>query len=287
VTPVDLGLAAAGRLAAAIERRTGGRRRAWYVVTGLVLVSTIWVLLIGSSPRPTDLTFEDVRLERIPAMTSWVRLEGDLRPPDGGVGDLFKLYDLKDPNLYLYLSNASSLALGHQIVTGHISPRRAETGNVGTLIADVPAVPKANEPFAVILFPAALGAFVAMGITVGYPVRRDEGRSKAAPRPLPPGDSVAVRWSGRIEGRMVSPKAPISATVSVEGEPDRLDVTIAGPPTEAAHVVRTRRPAPATPIRLCRLGGCEPALEIHAPTADLLMVFADRDARDRLAATMR
>ncbi len=284
--PLDLVLAAAGRSAAAIDRLAGGRRRVtWYVVTILFLMSLIPVLFIGSSQRPTDLTFEDVKLERIPAMTTWVRLEGDLRPPDGGVGDLFKLYDLKDPSLYLYISNASSLPLGHEIVTGRISPRRAETGNVGTLIADVPAVPKANEPFAVILFPVALGAFVAIGINVGYPIRRHERPSRTAPRPLEPGAAVAARWSGRIGSEVAAAAASISALVSVAGEPDRFDVTVAGP--GAPLVFRTRRPAPATRVRVCRTNGCEPGLEIHAPTADLLLIFDARETRDRLAATLR
>jgi hypothetical protein len=283
--PSDLVLAAAGRSAAAIERRAGGRRRAWYVVTILFLMSLIPVLFIGSSPRPTDLTFEDVRLERIPAMTTWVRLEGDLRPPDGGVGDLYKLYDLKDPSLYLYISNASSLPLGHEIVTGRISASGGETGLMGTLAADVPAVPKANEPFAVILFPAAVAAFLAIGINVGYPVRRYEGWPKAAPRPLEAGAAVAARWSGRIGSEMVAPEAPTAALVSVAGEPDRFDLTIAGP--GEPRVIRTRRPAPATRVRVCRTRGCEPGLEIHAPTADLLLMFDDRVVRDRLAATLR
>jgi hypothetical protein len=286
VRPSDFVLAAAGRSAAAIDRLAGGRRRVtWSVVTVLFLMSAIPVLFIGSNPRPTDLTFEDVRLERIPAMTTWVRLEGDLRPPDGGVGDLFKLYDLKDPSLYLYISNASSLPLGRQIVTGRISPRRAESGNVGTLIADVPAVPKANEPFAVILFPAAVGAFLAIGINVGYPIRRHERPSKAAPRPLAAGATVAARWSGRIGNELAAPAAAIPTQVSVAGEPERFDVTIAGP--GEPHVFRTRRPAPATRVRVCRTSGCEPGLEIHAPTADLLLIFDDGEVRDRLAATLR
>ena len=283
--PSDLVLAAAGRSAFAIDRLAGGRRRAWYLVTVLFLASLIPVLFIGSSPRPTDLTFEDVRLERIPAMTTWVRLEGDLRPPDGGVGDLFKLYDLKDPSLYLYISNASSLPLGHEIVTGRISPRQAETGNVGTLIADVPAVPKANEPFAVILFPAAVGAFLAIGINMGYPITRHEGSSRKAPRPLEAGAAVPARWSGRIGSEIAAPEASIPALVTVAGEPDRFDVRIAGP--GAPRVIRTRRPAPATRVRVCRTSGCQPGLEIHAPTADLLLIFDDREARDRLAATLR
>ena len=285
MTLLDVGVAAAGRLAATIERRVGGRRHAWYVVTGLVFTSLIPVLYIGSSPRPTDLTFEDVRLERIPAMTSWIRLEGDLRVREGGIGNLYELHDLKDDDLYVLIHNAASLPPGRQLVTGRISPRAAETGNIGTLVADVPAVPKANEPFAVILFPAAVGAFVAMGINVGYPVRRHDRNSRAAPHPLEPGGTAEARWSGRIEGEIVSLDASIPARISVEGEPDRFDVTIAS--DSATHVVRTPRPAPATRIRLCRTDGCEPALEIHAPTADLLLTFDDDADRDRLAATLR
>jgi hypothetical protein len=283
--PSDLVLVAAGRSAAAIGKLAGGRRRTWYVVTVLLLMSAIPVLFIGSSQRPTDLTFEDIRLERIPAMTSWVRLEGDLRPPEGGTGDLFRLYDLKDPSLYLYISNASSLPLGHEIVTGRISPRAAATGNVGTLTADVPAVPKANEPFAVILFPAAVGAFLALGINVGYPIKRHEASPKTAPRPLPAGASIAARWSGRIGSELAAQDASIPARVTVAGEPNRFDVTIAGP--GEPRVIRTRRPAPATRVRVCRTDGCEPGLEIHAPTADLLLIFDDPESRDRLAATLR
>ena len=285
MTPLDLGLASAGRFAATIQRRAGGRRHTWYIVAGLVIASLIPVLIIGSSPRPTDLTFEDVSLERIPVMTSWVRLEGDLRVREAGVGKLYELHDLKNDSLFVFLSNAESLPPGREIVTGRISPRRATSGNIGTLIADVPAVPKANEPFAVILFPAALGAFVAMGLNVGYPVRRHEASWKAAPRPLEPGASVAARWSGRIGSETVSSEAPIAADVTVVGEPDRFDVTIAA--AGSTHVVRARRPAPATRIRLCRIRGCEPGLEIHAPTADLLLVFPDRLARDRFVATLR
>ena len=146
-------------------------------------------------------------------------------------------------------------------------------------------MPKANEPFAVILFPAAVAAFLAIGINVGYPVRRHEGWPKAAPRPLEPGAAVAARWSGRIGSEVVAPEAAIEARVTVAGQSDRFDVTIAGP--GEPRVIRTRRPAPATRVRVCRTNGCEPGLEIHAPTADLLLIFDDRDVRDRLAATLR
>jgi hypothetical protein len=288
MTPLDLAVASAGRVALAIDQAAGGRRRvARWVVTILVLMSAIPVLGIGSSPRPTDLTFEDVRLERIPAMTSWVRLEGDLRPPAGGFGELYELHDLKDPSLYVYLSNASSLPLGRQVVTGRISPRAATTGNVGTLIADVPAVPKANEPFAVILFPAALGAFIAIGINAGYPAKRHEAPPKAAPRPLAPGTSVSADWSGRIGSEIVGSRAPVPARVAIQAQPDFFDVTLETAGRVEPHVVRTRRPAAGNRVRVCRIRGCQPALEIHAPTADLLLVFGDSQTRDRLAASLR
>ena len=125
-----------------------------------------------------------------------------------------------------------------------------------------------------------------MGINVGYPVRRHEGRSRAAPRPLEPGASVAVRWSGRIGSEIVSLDASIPARVTRRGRArplrrdDRLGAT---PRTSCAPGARR----PPTRVRLCRIGGCEPGLEIHAPTADLLLIFDDGAIRDRLAATLR
>jgi hypothetical protein len=83
----------------------------------------------------------------------------------------------------------------------------------------------------------------------------------------------------------VAAAASIPARVTVAGRPDLFDVTIAGP--GAPRVIRTRRPAPATRVRVCRTDGCEPGLEIHAPSADLLLIFDDRESRDRLAATLR
>ena len=91
MTPIDVGLAAAGWLAAAVERRTGSRRGTAAVVLGLVLLSAVITYSIGSSRRPTDVSFEDVRRDRLPAMTSWVRLEGELRQLPGDSG--YELHD--------------------------------------------------------------------------------------------------------------------------------------------------------------------------------------------------
>src|SRR5262245_41146975 len=145
MTPLDVGLAAAGWLATTLDRRVS-QRGTWAVVVGLVIVSIVWVYLIGSSPRPTDLTFEDVRTGSIPHMTSWVRLEGDLRPYPNS-DSLYELHDLGEPDLYLVVISDAPLQIGRQVMTGQISPNvGATTGNIGSLVPDIPPVPKRNEP---------------------------------------------------------------------------------------------------------------------------------------------
>lgn len=218
MTPVDAFIAGAGRLAIAIAGSLGRRRRlTWAIAAGLITLSSVVVLFIGSSPRPTDLTFEDVRLDRIPAMTSWVRLEGELRASKNG---LFELHDTRDDSLYIIVHDADRLPLGHLIVTGRISPA-ATTGNIGTLVPDLPPVPKANEPFAVILLPAALGSFLVLGIRPGYPVVRRERRGWRPTGCLRPGESMPIRWSGRIVSDIVPRADAQPSTISVASAAQR------------------------------------------------------------------
>ena len=162
MTPIDVGLAAAGWLAAAVERRTGSRRGTAAVVLGLVLVSAVITYSIGSSRRPTDVSFDDVRLDRLPAVTSWVRLEGELRQLPSGSG--YELHDTANDALYLYVIAHAPLVVGHVVMTGTVSPRQATTGNIGTIVADITAEPKRNEPFGLILLPAALGSAPEHGV---------------------------------------------------------------------------------------------------------------------------
>ncbi len=282
MTPVDFFIAGAGRLASAIDGPLGRRRRlTWAIAAGLITLSSVVVLVIGSSPRPTDLTFEDVRLDRIPAMTSWVRLEGELRAGNSG---LFELHDTRDDSLYIIVHDAESLPLGHLIVTGRISPA-ATTGNIGTLVPDLPPVPKANEPFAVILLPVALGSFLVLGIRRGYPVVRRERRGRGPTGSLGPGESMPIRWSGRIVSDIVPRGDAHPGTIAVASAPDVSDLSIdeGGLPRR----VRVRRPAPVRRVRTCRLGGCEPGLEVYAPAAELLLTFTDRASRDQFEATLR
>ena len=62
---IDRVLAVLGWLAASIERFARGRRwAAWAVVAALVTVSAIPTIAIASSPRPTDLSFDDLRYQQ-------------------------------------------------------------------------------------------------------------------------------------------------------------------------------------------------------------------------------
>jgi hypothetical protein len=288
MTPLDIPLVSAGWLAHAVEQRTGGSRRALRgVVLGLVALSAIPTIIIGSSQRPTDLTFEDVRLDRIPAMTTWVRLEGELRPLEGARGFLYELHAPLDDRLYVIVIAEGPLELGHAVVTGRLSPGAATTGNIGSIEADIPAVPKRNEPFGLILLPAALGLVVVIGTRLGYPVVRRDGRPVSAEGSLPlaPAQRVSARWSGRVGSEGVRLAERIPCTITVSAGPDVSDLAIED--ARGTRTIRVRRAAPMRRVRLCRITGSEPALEIYAQTADLTLAFDDRVTRDRLATTLR
>ena len=56
------------------------------------------------------------------------------------------------------------------MITGQVSPHRATTGNVGTIVADDPVVPPVDEPIWLYLTPAVLAIVIAVGLRLGYPV---------------------------------------------------------------------------------------------------------------------
>jgi hypothetical protein len=293
MTPLDLGLAASGRLAAALDRRAG-RLGSWAIVLGLVLVSAVWTYVIGSSQRPTDLTFDDVRSDRIPALTTWVRLEGDLRPYPGS-DSLYQLHDLADDSLYVIVISDEPLPLGHQVMTGQLSPGEGTTGNIGSLDPDIPPVPKQNEPFAIILLPAAIGGAILLGRRTGYPIVRYERRRNVVDAaPLEPGASIAARRSGRIASVVVPDDAAIDCSVSVRRGDDVHDIVLADVAPGAGatrsepaeHIIRVRRSVPVTKLRVCRTSGCVPGIRVHAQTADLTLLIPDRAQRDRLLDTL-
>ena len=102
-----------------------------------------------------------MRSGRIPGTTTWGRLEGELRRTTSAFGGLYELHDTKDPALYVIVITDADLPDGHAMVTGRISPRFAATGNVGSIDADVPAVPRVDEPIWLYLTPAVIALVIA------------------------------------------------------------------------------------------------------------------------------
>ena len=81
---------------------------------------------------------------------------------------------------------------------------------------------------------------------------------------------------------LVARDRPLACTITVDGVPDLpdlADVAIVEP--ARTQTVRIRRTAPLRLVRLVRVGGSRPGLEIHAATADLLLSFDERRDRDR------
>jgi hypothetical protein len=285
---IDRFLAILGWLAASIERVARGRRwAAWAVVAALVTLSAIPTIAIASSPRPTDLSFEDLRYQRIPAMTSWVRLEGELRAGTSGAGNAYQLVDPADERSYVDVDSSQALQAGHAVLTGQLgigSNPAGSPGFLGVLIADDPPVPRRDEPFQLILLPALLGIALAIGIQQGYPVIRPERRPGKRTAPLPSGDRLDARWGGWIRNEAVGGHETVACTLTVAPDRDAYLMTIVDARGERTLPVRRR--APIRQVRLCRLDGCRPGLDIRAAGSDLILEFDRAAARDRLASTL-
>jgi hypothetical protein len=287
---LDAPLALAGWFGHAVSHAVRGSRRAtWALIVGLLVLTVVPIYLVGSTPRPTNLSFEDMSLERIPANTSWGRLVGDFRVVVSAAGTQYELHDPTDDARYVIVFTDDPPPAGPAMVTGHISPHRASSGNVGTIDADDPAVQAVDEPIWVYLTPAILAIVLVVGLRLGYPVvRRDGSRDTRAAlaRPSSP-EPVPARWSGRIGGVVVARDLGVRCSVGLGAAadaPDMADLTITD--AEATRTVRIRRNAPLRQVRLCRVGGREPGLEVHGSNADLLLAFDDHQTRARIAMTL-
>lgn len=289
-TLIDRVLAGVGWFAATVRRFTGGSRRVTTMIAlGLCVLTAIPILLVATSHRPTDLTFEDMRLDRIPANTSWGRLEGELHRTSSAFGGLYELHDTRDPDLYVIVISNVSLPDGHATLTGQVSPRLTATGNAGTIAADDVAVPRVDEPIWLYLTPAVIGILLLVGMRLGYPVVRGDRRSEFFRSQVADGEPLPVTWSGRVGGEVVENGHARPATVALAQAEDATDIdelTITDDATDTTRTTRLRQHAAVREIRMCRVGRSDPGLEIHPAAADIVLTFVDRAARDRLVARL-
>ena len=287
---IDRVLAVIGWFAATVRRLTGGSsRRVTWVAVVLFALTAVPILLVATSHRPTDLSFDDMRQDRIPPNTSWGRLEGELRRTSSAFGGLYELHDTNDPAVYVIVITDADLPDGHTMVTGQVSPRLTTTGNAGTISADIPAVPRADEPIWLYLAPAVLGILLLLGKRLGYPVVRDDRRSDFFRAQVADGEPMPVRWSGRIGKDLVGRGEARPATLAVAQALDASgmdDLTIADEGTNEVRTARLRQHAAIREVRLCHVGRSEPGLELHPAASDITLSFGDREARDRLVARL-
>ena len=64
------------------------------------------------------------------------------------------------------------------------------------------------------------------------------------------------------------------------------DLTIADDASPAVRTTRLRHHAAIREVRLCRVSGSDPGLELHPAASDIVLAFPDRAARDRLVARL-
>jgi len=287
---VDRVLAVIAWFAATVRRLTGGSsRRVTVVALALFALTAVPIVLIATSHRPTDLSFDDMRQDRIPPNTSWGRLEGELVRTSSAFGGLYELHDTDDPALYVIVVTDANLPDGHTMITGQVSPRLATTGNAGTITADIPAVPRVDEPIWLYLTPAVLGSLLLLGKRLGYPVVRGDRRSDFFRAQVADGEPVAVEWSGRIGKDIVGRGEARPATVAVAeavDAPGMDELTIVDAGSDEVRTARLRQHAAIREVRLCRVGRIDPGLELHPAASDITFSFRDRAERDRVVARL-
>ena len=231
------------------------------------------------------MTFADLKAGLLPPMTSWLRLEGELRPVPDDVqpasGDVAYVYTLKRPDQRSARGVASSRmhrsSTGHVQVTGQVSGAGAVPGTVSTITADVPTEPTRHDPLAAVR-PAG-GRWRSPSSSAcepGYPVVRGDAPPPYRMGPLRPDESLAARWSGRIGSEIGPARGDESVhlsrvtTTSIVCRGDRRRCGephgSVGDPASVAKEASAGLPDQTAASRRSRS---------TPPTADLLLTFDD------------
>jgi hypothetical protein len=282
-TLLDRPIAVAARFHASLHRRARWAPAA--LVTGLIVLSLIPPLIVGSTRQPVLVSFVDLQAKRIPYSTTWLRLEGDLRAAPGEPPYTYTLHDPQDDALAVTVVSASPLATGPTQVTGVVSGAPiADT--FASIKADVPTEPARHDPWLLFSIPALLAIPILVGALAGYPVVRGEPRRRDGNRPVPfrPGEPISARWSGWVGNERVDLEEMRRCSLQIEGDRDVLHISLAD--AGAVRYAAIRRDSQKRRIRLCRTDGCDPAVELHGQGADLVLVFADGATRDRFVTTI-
>jgi hypothetical protein len=282
-TLLDRAIAGAGRFHASLHRRARWAPAA--LVTGLIVLSLIPPLIVGSTRQPVLVSFADLQAKRIPYSTTWLRLAGDLRDAPGQPPYTYTLHDPGDDALAVTVVSASPLATGPTQVTGVVSGAPiADT--FASIKADVPTEPARHDPWLLFSIPALLAIPILVGAWAGYPVVRGEPRHRRGDRPAPFGsdEPIAARWSGWVGNERVDLDEMRPCSLAIEGDPDVSHIRVTD--SEAVRSVAIRRDSQKRRVRLCWTDGCDPAVELHGQGADLVLVFGDAASRDRFVATI-
>ena len=278
MTPIDLALAGAGRSYAALHRRA--RWLPTVAIGGLVLLSLIPVVIVGSTKQPNDVSLRQLEIQDLPAGATWFRLEGDLREVPGASPYTYTLHDLGDDDRAVTVVADTPLATGHVQLTGRQDGPSLQ-GTFLSIQADVPTEPVRHDPWLLFAIPAILAAYIVFGGVRGYPVLRRDGGSTTVVDQLHPGERLSAHWGGWVgsQSHGLDAMAPCSLEVSCDADVCSMIIVDA----DGERTVPHRRASPKRRIRLCRTSGVQHGLDLHAPAADLVLAFESAADRDRFA----
>lgn len=276
---LDRVLAAAGLFYSALRRR--GRWAPRLAVAGLMILTLVPVVVIGSTKQPTAISLADFQTNQIPSLTSWFRFDGDLRPASSDAPYTYTLHDPTDDARAITVVADAPLETGRTEVTGRVGTQSSLRGTFQTIEADVPTEPVRHDPWFLYGVPGILAGALVVGSALGYPIVRPDSPATTRTVPLRPGERLSGRWAGWIGNERVALAEMSPCTVAVSGDETVSRLTLTDPHGE--RTVPLRRAAPKRAIRICRTSGCKPGLELRAQAADVVLVFDDAATRDWLA----
>lgn len=307
-------LALLGYLAARVDALTSPLLRGlrlrisgvWLLVALLLIGAAVPTFIEAARRSPQGVTIDQITNRSLSALTSWVRLEGEVvtlrddRATSAGYavtsvliadGKAIALHSSVpvDGRPSITGQAANSPRIGQQI--SELAPPGLldgiEVSPNGLLLVDDVPPPESATPWWLVYLASAVAAALIVGRVVGYPVFGATPPRRA--EALRAGESLPVGVEGELRRTGRTSAVPFGAArVSAGDERGELRLQIAPTERVPAHEVRLRRDmwTSLTPGRLYTVGEAMPALQVRSFALHGTISFGSVADRDRSAALL-
>lgn len=280
----------------------------WLLIGLLVLAGAVPLSIEGSRNQPQVMTIDDMA-DGVSALTTRVRLYGEVRTltaaqemspgrpvfsllvEDDGDAILLRSRDPVDERESITgeLGETRDAARVVRTVAGEEALAGLDLIDYQMIFVDREAVPERDVNWMVIWLPLVTAALLVVGIQSGYPVFHRSPRWPGR-RPAPLGAGETVR-AGIVDdrdqrGARIHAEPVVLTRVSVPDEPGRGALVLQRAGTSRRLTVASDRWVSVDVGDLWSLAGRRPAAVLQSWGVNVLLVFDNREDRDRAAAVV-